>query len=313
MRWPQVIAWRTRGRRGFSLPELLVVIGIISLLLSVTAPVLQHARRQAQQAKCASNLKQMGFALENLRNNYEGFYPLWDDNSGPTRYTWIDVLVQTQFMAACEAGYCPSDLRPDRTNEARAQFYGLVYPGGGMAPGVDYSYGIGVPLSAAGWKWQPRFSPDGDTFRRDFPDHDRYPSQMVLAADASWTSIYNMSGDYLLTGMWNSPTQFDNTISWSRHPRLKANLLMQDSHVVSIEYRVRDAEPVDTLKHFIWYPGESKNVNPGFEDPARPGNAYPNVPPIDWSSGADGAPVFPNDLNPHYYTVHRTWTQIRHK
>jgi prepilin-type N-terminal cleavage/methylation domain-containing protein len=312
MRCPRLKAWCMRGWGGFTLPELLVVMGIIALLLSVTAPTIQLARRQAQQTKCASNLRQIGVALEALRNNYDGFYPLWDDNSGPTRYTWIDVLIQTRFMPDCQAGYCPADMRPERINEARAQFYGLIYPGGGVAPGVDYSYGINVPLSAGGWKWQPRFSPD-DPLRREFPHHDRYPSQMVLAADASWAGIYNMSGDYLLTGIWNLPTQFDNTISW-RHPVRRANLLMQDCSVISLQYQVRAPEPVDTLKHFIWYPGESKNVNPGCEDPQDPGNGYPNVPPIDWDdSSYGGAAIFPNDLNPHFYTVHQTWTHIHHK
>jgi prepilin-type N-terminal cleavage/methylation domain-containing protein len=313
MRWPTLTAWRTRRWRAFTLPELLVVIGIIALLLSITAPTIQLARRQAQQAKCGSNLKQLGVALESLRNSYDGFYPLWDDNSGPTRHTWIDVLVQTRFMGNCDAGYCPADSKPECVNQARAQFYGLIYPGGGTAPGVDYSYGIGVPLSAGGWKWEPRFSPD-DPLRREFFDHERYPSQTLLAADASWTSIYNMSGDYLLTGIWNFPTQFDNTISWARHPKCKANLLMQDCHVAAVQYQVRAAVPIDTVKYCVWYPGESKNVNPGYEDPKHPGNGYPNIPPIDWDDKSDGGPsVFPNDLNPHYYTVHRIWTQIRHK
>jgi hypothetical protein len=285
----------------------------MALLFSITAPVVQLARRQAQQSKCASNLKQLGIALEALRINYDGFYPLWDDNSGPTRYTWIDVLVQTRLAGNHQVGYCPADLRPEGINEARAQFHGLVYPGGGKAPGVDYSYGIGVPLSAGGWKWQPKFASEGDTMRREFFNHERYPSQTVLAGDASWTSIYNMSGDYLLTGIWNYPTQFDNTISWARHPEFRANLLMQDSHVIALQYRVRDAEPVDTLKHFVWYPGESKNVNPGYPDPEHPGNGYPNIPPIAWGARDEEDSVFPNDLNPHYYTAHRTWTHIRHK
>jgi len=311
---PRLTAWRTRrAGAAFTLAELLVVMGIIALLLSITAPTIQVARRQAQQAKCASNLKQLGFALENLRQNYDGFYPLWDDNSGPTRYTWIDILVQTRVLGSHEAGYCPADLKPERNNEARAQFFGLIYPGGGMAPGVDYSYGINVPLSAGGWKWQPRFSP-GDPMRREFHNYDRYPSEMLLAADACWTSIYNMSGDYLVSGIWNDPTQFDNTISWSRHPRHRANILTQDCHVDTVEYQLREPEPVNTLKHFVWYPGESKNVNPDYEDPYDEGNAYPNVPPIDWSDTSnDGSSIFPQDLNPRFYTTRQTWTHIHHK
>ncbi len=313
MRWSRHTAWRAQGRRGFSFPELLVVMGIISLLLSITIPVLQLARRQAQQAKCAANLQQQGVALENVHANYDGFYPLWDDNGGPTRYTWIDVLVQLQALGTHEGGYCPADLRPDGNNEARAQFYGLLYPGGGAAPGVDYSYGISVTQSAGGWRWQPRFSPSGDHLRREFRNHDQFPSQMVLAADASWTSIYNLSGDYLLTGNWSYPTQWDNTIAWLRHPALRANFLMKDGHVEALQYRPREPEPIDTVKHFIWYPGESKNINPDDEDPWDPGNGYPNVPPIDFAQQDRMGDVFPNDLIPLYYTSHQFWTYIRHK
>jgi len=79
-----------KGKEGFSLVEVLVVISVIGLLTAILMPALTAASSQARSVACRSNLRQLVLANTGYATENNGFYvaaasDLWD-NSGRQRW-----------------------------------------------------------------------------------------------------------------------------------------------------------------------------------------------------------------------------------
>jgi prepilin-type N-terminal cleavage/methylation domain-containing protein/prepilin-type processing-associated H-X9-DG protein len=106
----------TRATRGFTLVELLVVIGIIAILIGIMLPSIVVARRQSLMTRCAANIDQICLAIHNYCADWRGSYPP-NVNSLNPNYWFDDDRVGPYLSAPIDTGTgrgggvlkCPED------------------------------------------------------------------------------------------------------------------------------------------------------------------------------------------------------------
>jgi prepilin-type N-terminal cleavage/methylation domain-containing protein len=134
-------------RRGFTLVELLVVIGIIAVLVGILVPALTGARKSANRIKCLSNQRQLATALISYASENKGYFPQMFSgvNVSLTWYTWyieaesyrnpyldqgwfgLGMLYRRKYIKDPQAFYCP-DMRAAPIRIAGQNDVRLDYP-----------------------------------------------------------------------------------------------------------------------------------------------------------------------------------------
>src|SRR5580765_1513400 len=80
-------ARRRVGITGFTIIEVLVVIGIMAVLMAILLPVMERVRHRGYIQACASNLRSIGQAMAVYANENHGHYPrTWYVPDAPVSY-----------------------------------------------------------------------------------------------------------------------------------------------------------------------------------------------------------------------------------
>jgi prepilin-type N-terminal cleavage/methylation domain-containing protein/prepilin-type processing-associated H-X9-DG protein len=140
------------ARRGFTLVELLVVIGIIALLISVLLPALGRARAQSNTLKCLSNLRQIGLGYRMYTQDYKG----WN-----TGYFDAPALKIDAFWPGLIAKYIGSKNHPAaaKADPAQGNIINLILCPVASETGANYWGSISAPWNGkahspdGGWAW----------------------------------------------------------------------------------------------------------------------------------------------------------------
>lgn len=220
-----------RRQHGVTLMELLVVIGIISLVLALLLPVLSFSRMSARKMECASQLREIGRGFVLYANDNRGFVPRdhspWRHDRRPNWLVLLGPYVgpgQNWERAGDDDAVALELMRASRP------FHCTEHPLRSEVPGT-------YVVNAFKFESEPVWDPDGVVKLARI----RNPSEVILVAEAA--DRFGESGDrrdLIYRAEFHDayrpghlPRQAGQRLSDDRHMG-RANLLFFDSSVREI-------------------------------------------------------------------------------